>query len=178
MKLAHNKQAYYVLRMQNLPPAKNLGLLIHDVGRLMRRELDQRAQAIGLTSAQWRVLAYLARCEGTNQVNLADLMDMEPITLSRHLDRMETDGLTERRRDPNDRRAHRLYLTDTGRELMASFRGVSTGVMREAIDGISETEIEKMTQLLLRMRGNLTGKASAEVPPLLSKISEQQDAVA
>jgi DNA-binding MarR family transcriptional regulator len=178
MELAHNKQAYYIGGMQNLPPAKNLGLLIHDVGRLMRRELDQRAQAIGLTSAQWRVLAYLARCEGTNQVSLADLMDMEPITLSRHLDRMEADGLTERRRDPSDRRAHRLYLTEAGRELMASFRGVSTGVMREAIDGISDADIEKVTQVLLRMRGNLTGKAGADAPRLLSKIAEQKDAVA
>jgi len=100
--------------MHQLPPAKNLGLLIHDVGRLLRRQLDQQAQAIGLTSAQWRVLAYLARCEGTNQATLADLMDMEPISLSRHLDRMEADGLTERHRDPDDRRAHRLHLTDEG----------------------------------------------------------------
>jgi DNA-binding MarR family transcriptional regulator len=163
--------------MPNLPPAKHFALLIHDVGRLMRRQLDQRAQTIGLTSAQWRVLAYLARCEGSNQASLADLMDMEPITLSRHLDRMEADGLTERRRDPSDRRAHRLYLTDAGRALITAFHSVSADVMRDAIDGISDREIEKITALLLRMRSNLTGKSEAEVPQLLSQMSKERDRV-
>jgi DNA-binding MarR family transcriptional regulator len=159
--------------MQPLSPAKNLGLLIHDVGRLMRRIADQRAQAIGLTSAQWRVLAYLARVEGSNQSALADLMDMEPITLSRHLDRMEADGLTERRRDPADRRAHRLYLTDAGRKLISAFRTATADVMSGALEGVSEREIESITDILFRMRGNLTGKQGSEAPALPSQIPEK-----
>ena len=149
-----------------MPPAKNLGLLMHDVSRLLRRRLDKEAQAIGLTSAQWRVLAYLARCEGSNQASLADFMDMEPITLSRQLDRMEAAGMTERHPDPNDRRAHRLYLTESGRELITGFRAHTAEVMRETVDGISEAEIETMIALLTRMRSNLTGKAGegAEIP--------------
>ncbi len=159
--------------MNQLPPAKNLGLLMHDVSRLLRRQLDQRAQAIGLTSAQWRVLAYLARCEGSNQASLADFMDMEPITLSRQLDRMEAAGMTERHPDPTDRRAHRLYLTEPGRELITGFRTISAEVMRGAVEGISEAEIEKMTELLMRMRSNLTGKTEA-APEFLFKAPEDR----
>jgi len=148
--------------MNTLSPAKNFGLLVHDVGRLLRRQLDQRAQTIGLTSAQWRVLAYLARSEGSNQANLADFMDMEPITLSRHLDRMEAAGLTERRPDPSDRRAHQLFITDSARSLVTEFRAIASEVIGEALAGISEAEIERVVALLLKVRGNLTGKPEAE----------------
>ena len=162
--------------MNHLPPAKNLGFLMHDVSRLLRRRLDKEAQAIGLTSAQWRVLAYLARCEGSNQANLADFMDMEPITLSRQLDRMEAAGMTERHPDPNDRRAHRLYLTESGRELITGFRAHTSEVMRETVEGISEAEIETMTALLTRMRSNLTGKAGEQTE--ISQRVPEKDRVA
>jgi MarR family transcriptional regulator, transcriptional regulator for hemolysin len=154
--------------MDQISPAKNLGLLVHDVSRLLRRRLDQQAQTIGLTSAQWRVLAYLARCEGSNQANLADFMDMEPITLSRHLDRMEAAGLTERRRDPSDRRAHKLYLTEAARPLIAAFRAIAAEVMQEAVDGISATEIDELSDTLLRIRNNLTGKAGDQISDFFS----------
>ena len=91
-----------------LSPAKALALVMHDVSRLLRRRVDKAAQTLGLTSAQWRVLAFVSRCEGSNQASMADHMDMEPITLSRHLDRMEAGGVLERRPDPNARRAPRL----------------------------------------------------------------------
>ncbi len=114
------------------PPGKSLGLLIHDVARLLRRRIDQRAHTIGLTSAQWRVLAAVARAElrgeePLNQAGLADQMDMEPISLSRLVDRMEQAKLIERRADPADRRAYRLYLLDAARPLVAEFRAVATG---------------------------------------------------
>jgi len=153
-----------------LPPAKNLALLMHDVSRLLRRRIDKEAQAIGLTSAQWRVLAYLARCEGSNQANLADFMDMEPITLSRHLDRMQAGGMLERHPDPGDRRAHRLYLTESGRELITGFRAHTADVMREAVDGIAETEIGAMIALLTRMRSNLTGKTGQSTETSMEKV--------
>lgn len=165
--------------MDQLPPSKVLGILLHDVSRLLRRQLDQRAQTIGLTSAQWRVLAYLARCEGSNQANLADYMDMEPITLSRQLDRMVAAGMAERRPDPGDRRAYRLYLTEPGRLLITSFRKISTEVMREAVDGIGDAEIDRLTELLFRMRSNLTGKAGGGTTDFfLSSPPEQKDRVA
>jgi MarR family transcriptional regulator for hemolysin len=151
--------------MTHLSPGKSLAIVMHDVSRLLRRRVDKAAQTIGLTSAQWRVLAYLARAEGSNQASLADHMDMEPITLSRHLDRMEAGGMLERRADPNDRRAHRLFLTDSGRKLIEGFRVVTVEVMKDFTEGVSEEEIAIATDILTRMRANLTGKA-VETPPV------------
>src|SRR5690349_15990228 len=101
---------------------RQLGFLLYDVARLLRRRFDQRAQKSGLTRAQWHVLAILKRNEGLNQAALADLMDMEPITLSRHIDRLESAGWVSRRPDPNDRRARRLYLGEKVTPLLEDMR--------------------------------------------------------
>ena len=89
-----------------------LGFLVHDVARLLRKRLEQQARAagIGLSRAQWQVLANIARCEGINQVGLAGILDIEPITLVRLLDRLEGMGFVERRLDPKDRRQRNLFL--------------------------------------------------------------------
>lgn len=155
--------------MQNLPPAKSLGFLLQDVSRLLRRRLDQRAQTVGLTSAQWRVLAYVARCEflnqePPNQASLADFLDMEPITLSRQIDRIEAAKLIERRPDPNDRRAHRLFLTENARPLVEAFRAVALEMMEEALVGISPAEVDKMVTILARIRANVSGKPNTDLP--------------
>lgn len=155
-----------------LTPAKALALVMHDVSRLLRRRVDKAAQTLGLTSAQWRVLAFVSRCEGSNQASMADHMDMEPITLSRHLDRMQAAGMIERRPDPNDRRAHRLFLTETGRTLMDGFRAVTSDVMDDFVEGISEEELATTIDILARMRANLTGKA-AEAPSLAPALAEK-----
>jgi len=155
-----------------LSPAKALALVMHDVSRLLRRRVDKAAQTLGLTSAQWRVLAFVSRCEGSNQASMADHMDMEPITLSRHLDRMQAAGMIERRPDPNDRRAHRLFLTETGRTLMDGFRAVTSDVMDDFVEGISEEELATTIDILARMRANLTGKA-AEAPSLAPAHAEK-----
>ncbi len=148
----------------NLPPVKGIGLLVHDVGRLLRRRIDQRAQTIGLTSAQWRVLSSVSRAEmrneePLNQAALADQMDMEPITLSRQIDRMEAAGLIERRPDPGDRRANRLYLTDAARPLVEKFRSVATACLEGVLTGVSEAEVETVVEVLTRIRANLVGHA-------------------
>jgi DNA-binding MarR family transcriptional regulator len=116
------------------------------------------------------VLVYLARNEGCNQAALADLMDMEPITLSRHLDRMVADGQTERRPDPEDRRAYRLYLTDQGRSLVTAFRSVTSSVMSETVAGVSEAEMSMMIELLGRLRSNLTGKSDDDPMVISHKV--------
>jgi MarR family transcriptional regulator for hemolysin len=149
--------------MQTMSPIKNLGFLLQDVSRLLRRRMDQRAHTLGLTSAQWRVLAHCARCETMklqpmNQAGLADIMDMEPITLSRQIDRMEAAGLIERRPDPDDRRAHQLFVTENGWPLVNSFRAVGTEVLASALSGVSEEEVATLTDVLTRMRGNISGK--------------------
>jgi len=149
--------------MQTTYPGKALGLLVHDVGRLLRRRIDAKAQSLGLTSAQWRVLSHVFRAESLNQeplnqATLADLMDVEPITLSRQIDRMQAAGLIERRPDPGDRRAYRLFLTEQARPLVAEFRVIAADCINEAIAGVTEAEIDLVSDVLSRIRVNLVGK--------------------
>src|SRR5947209_15456259 len=146
-----------------LPPAKGLSLLVHDVGRLLRRQIDQRAQALGLTSAQWRVLAAVVRTEilnqePLNQASLAEHLEIEPITLSRLVDRMESAKLIERRPDPADRRAYRLFLTEAARPVVADFRAIAYDCVMAALVGVSDAEIDTVTDVLSRVRANLVGR--------------------
>lgn len=148
--------------MQNrhMPPAKGIGLLVQDVSRLLRRRIDHQAQSIGLTSAQWRVLSAVFRAEMLNeeplhQATLADMMDMEPITLSRQVDRMEAAGLIERRPDPGDRQIKRLYLTEAARPLVDKFRSVASSCYDNVLTGISDEEVELVVGILTRVRANL-----------------------
>lgn len=148
-------------------------MLVHDVGRLLRRRVDHKAQALGLTSAQWRVLSAVARTEmlnqePLNQATLADQMDMEPITLSRHVDRMEAAGLIERRPDPSDRRAYRLFLTEAARPLVADFRAVAFECVNSAIVGVTDAEIDLVTDVLSRIRANLVAKPEEPAAPASS----------
>src|SRR5919205_769614 len=103
-----------------------LGFLVHDVARLMRKRLEQRARAagIGLTRAQWQTLAYPPRGEGKKQATPAPLPDIEPITLVRLIDRLEALGLVERRFDPRDRRQRNLFLTEKAWPELARIRAL------------------------------------------------------
>lgn len=155
--------------MDNLPPNKRMAFLIHDVARLLRHRLDKVAEGSGLTSAQWRVLASVARCqslnlEAPNQAALADMLDIEPITLSRQIDRLAAAELIERRPDPADRRAHRLYLTDKAAPMVASFRAMGAKMLGGALDGIDDAVVDTMIATLERIRTNLTGKTETVVP--------------
>lgn len=157
------------MNSNDMPIAKGVGLLIYDVSRLLRRRIDQRATAVGLTSAQWRVLSFVARAEylneeAPNQAALAEKMDLEPITLSRLIDRMESAKLIERRPDPNDRRAHRLHLQDAARPLVAKFRAIAGDCFSGALTGVSDEELDTLVEVLSRIRNNLTGKIETVVP--------------
>jgi MarR family transcriptional regulator, transcriptional regulator for hemolysin len=134
------------------------GFLLHDTARLMRRDFERRSRGTGLTRAQWAVLAYLARSEGTSQAALAEMLEIEPITLVRLLDRLEGAGWVERRPDPTDRRVRRLYLTPTARPLMEQFQELATATREAALRGLSETERNHLTDLLLKVRTNLSGR--------------------
>src|SRR5687767_13222468 len=90
---------------------RSLGFLVADVARLLRRSMDRRLQALGLTQAQWRAIIHLSRNEGMTQATLAESLEIQPITLTRLIDRMESAGWVERRMHPLDRRAVQLYLT-------------------------------------------------------------------
>jgi DNA-binding MarR family transcriptional regulator len=95
---------------------------------------------------------------------LAEQMDLEPITLSRLIDRMEAARLIERRRDPADRRAHRVYLQEAARPLVAKFREVASGCLTDAMVGVSQAEMDQVADVMARIRSNLTGKPETVVP--------------
>ena len=148
--------------MRNPPLDRSFGFLLHDVARLVRKRYEQQARPLGLTRAQWQVLAYLQRHEGINQSGLAELLELEPITIARLLDRMEEAGLVERRADPADRRARRLFLTERARPMLERGRAVGDEVRAEACAGFDAVERERLVDMLLRVRANLSEKRGDE----------------
>src|SRR6187431_2870949 len=106
---------------------------ISDVGRLLRTYADQMARLHGMTRAQWAVLLRLERREGLKQSDLADDLDIQPITLTRLVDRLCANGLIERRADPDDRRAKRLYLTPQARPLMDRLAELGQDMMKTVL---------------------------------------------
>jgi len=139
---------------------------INETARAVRRLFDQRASAMGVTRAQWRVLARLKREPGLRQVELAERLDMEPITLCRIVDRLEEAGLVERKTDPSDRRAWLLELTAKADPLVKQLRILARGIAEEAMDRISENELRQLQDGLAAIRANvahageLRGKAA------------------
>lgn len=139
---------------------RSFGFLVHDVARLFARRFNQRALLfLGLTRAQCRLLGYLARNEGINQAGLADLLEIKPMTLVRQIDRMEEEGWIERRPDPADRRARRLFLTAKARPILARVLELSTEVRAEAFTGVGEAEGHHLIDLLRRVHANLSDRA-------------------
>src|ERR1700757_5063840 len=114
-----------------------LGFLLHDVARLLKKRFEQHARGSGLTRSQWQVLAYLARNEGISQSALAELLEVEPITLARIADKLEALGLVERRPHPSDRRVWLLHLTRPARPKLEQVRKLGDITRSEALVGIS-----------------------------------------
>ena len=141
-----------------------IGFLLHDAARLMRRDFERRTRTVGLTRAQWQTLFHLHRNEGCNQVTLADLLEVEPITLARVIDRLEASGLVERRADPDDRRARLLFLGERAHPLLDELKALGAQTRETALAGLSEDERNQLWTLLSRMRANLSDRdATADV---------------
>lgn len=128
---------------------------INETARAIRRLFDQRASAMGVTRAQWRVLARLKREPGLKQVELAERLDMEPITLCRIVDRLEEAGLVERKTDPSDRRAWLLELTASADPVVKQLRGLARSIAEEAMDGIQQGDIRELQDRLAAIRSNV-----------------------
>jgi DNA-binding MarR family transcriptional regulator len=133
----------------------SLGFLISDVSRLMRRRFDERARQLGATRAQWRTLTMLSRNEGLNQGALAELLEVEPITLCRMIDRPEESGMVERRRDPADRRAWRLFLTEKSKPMLAELRATADEMFEQVLVGMNEAARNALNDSLNLIRTNL-----------------------
>lgn len=139
-----------------------LGFLFGDISRLLRERFNARAASAGLTLAQARALVYLARHEGISQVALARLIEVTPITLLRQVDRLSDAGLVERKANPVDRRAQKLYLTDAGRGLLKKLAVIGGAITETAVDGLTLEEREQLQALLEKVKGNL---AETNPPP-------------
>jgi MarR family transcriptional regulator, transcriptional regulator for hemolysin len=127
---------------------------IGETAHALRKAFDRRAVGLGVTRAQWKVLFRLDRRPGLRQIELADMLDIEPITLSRIVDRLEEAELVERRPDPSDRRAWRLHVTAKARPLIAKLRDVADEMIAEAFAGIDPKDIEITRRVLSRAREN------------------------
>jgi DNA-binding MarR family transcriptional regulator len=136
---------------------------IGETAHALRKAFDRHAFGLGVTRAQWKVLFRLSRTPGLRQVELADILEIEPITLCRIIDRLEENGLVERSRDPADRRAWRLNLTSKAQPLVEKLRRVGAVLIDEAFAGLSTDEIGTVRRVLGRVRENV-GRPSAGAP--------------
>ena len=134
----------------------NYAFEVVETARLIRREANKRAAVLGATKAQWRVLAWLKRTgDGARQVELAEGLDVEPITLCRMIDRLEEAGLVERRRDESDRRAWRIHLTPAAAPMLVKLEEMGLAFNADMLAGISEADRETVLRVLGQMRSNL-----------------------
>src|SRR5947209_7964976 len=140
---------------------RSFGFLINEVARLFGRRFDHNGRRLGLTRAQCRILGYLARNEGINQAGLADLLEIRPMTLVRQIDRMEDTGWIERRADPGDRRARRLFLTGKGHDVLSRIWDVASETREEALARLSAAEADRLIELLRRVQGTLSERVPA-----------------
>lgn len=143
-------------------PERSVGFLLHEVSRLTRRRFNARLQPSGLTQEQWRALAHIARREGIGQAALADILEIQPITLTRVIDRLAGAGLVERRPNPNDRRAVQLFLTAQATPLIEHIAEHAAAVHREALADLPPAARETLIDILQAMKRNL---ARAEDAP-------------
>ncbi|MGH8042440.1 MAG: MarR family winged helix-turn-helix transcriptional regulator [Rudaea sp.] len=137
------------------------GFLVTDVTRLMRKHFDRRAVRFNLTRAQWRALKRLSHGEGMCQNELAEQLEMEPIAIGRVIDRLQKAGFVERRADPADRRAWRLFLTARAHDVIDDMELISSELFRQAQRGITTAQMKSMIDVLGRMKDNLNALDSA-----------------
>lgn len=134
----------------------SLGALLVDITRMMRRTFQQMMEGRGLTLAQARVLVYVSRREGMRQIELAELLEVQPITLARLIDQLVQAGLVERRADPQDRRAHRIHLLPASAPYLRSIDTVMASIRAQALHGLNHTQAAALLEGLRVMRNNLS----------------------
>ena len=133
----------------------SFGYLLNDVTLLFRKHFDRRAVKFGLTRAQWRATKMLYYREGLRQTELAEQLEMEPIAVGRVIDRLQAAGFVERRPDPKDRRAWRLYVTEQARSVIDDMELIAHGLRKDATRGIDVAEMQQAMDVMNRIKDNL-----------------------
>ena len=141
----------------------SFGYLLNDVTLLFRKHFDRRAVKFGLTRAQWRATKMLYHREGMRQNELAEMLEMEPIAVGRVIDRLQAAGFVERRADPRDRRAWRLYVTDQAHDVVDDMERIALELRGEATRGIGYDEMKRCLAVMERIKANLQA-LDAELP--------------
>jgi len=139
----------------NKSAENNLGYLLHDVTRHLRKHFDRRATRLELTRAQWRALKSIRRHEGLSQTELAEYLDMEPIPVGRVIDRLEKTGFVERRADPGDRRRWLLYLQPRAHAVVDEMEAIGGGLWDDALRGIDAADLATLLRVLAQIKDNL-----------------------
>jgi len=145
----------------------NFLFALGEVQRLVRAYADKAAARYGITRAQWAVLARVERAEGMKQTELAEQMEMQPITLTRLIDKLCANGWVERRGDETDRRVNRLYLRKTGRQLLGKLSGLRSELTATALDGINPLDAQRLLSQLELIKENVRNaiqNGEAEAP--------------
>lgn len=153
--------------MTQYDPHRSFGFLLHDIARMLRKNFTRRVQALGLTQTQWQALAHLSRNEGIRQVALAEILEIQPISLARLVDRLEAAGWVERRADPGDRRAFQLFLTQRAKPLLEQMWATARQIREEAMAGLAAADQAQMIEALCVIKTNLLhmDKATGESKP-------------
>lgn len=148
-------------------PDLPFGFLLGDAHRLFRRRFERAAEAagLGLTAGEARTLAFVAAYEGLRQAGLAEVMNVDPMTLVGHLDALEAKGLVAREPDPTDRRAKRVRPTPAAAGTVAAIGEVGRGIRAVATRGLAEADVAALRGTLLRIVANLSEAAAAEREP-------------
>ena len=136
----------------------SLGFLLADVSRLLRRTFQQRMEGSELTFVQARVLVNISRREGIRQVELAELLELQPIALVHLIDQLAQMGLVERRPDPNDRRAYQLFLTEAAAPHLAAIKQIGATIQTDMLRGLSKHQSEQFLSSLKIVRDNLAAR--------------------
>lgn len=149
--------------MENL--SRDPIFLLHDVARIMRTRFDQWARAYGMTRAQGVILVRLERQPGLSQNEMAAICEVEPITVGRLVDRLETRGLIERRPDPTDRRVRRLHLLPAAKPILADIHAYKLELMEFVASGLDPKTVEIVVEVLLHMKKKLTTEVANDKSP-------------
>jgi len=147
---------------KDLNTGLRFGFLIHDVSRLRRVAVDRALKPLGITRAQWWVLAFLSRRDGMTQTALAADLDMTKVAIGGLLDRMENAGFVTRRADQSDGRARRVYLTRAGAKMVGSIRQSVEVVELQILDRVSDASLEQATETLRTLKETLLELLGAE----------------
>jgi MarR family transcriptional regulator for hemolysin len=142
-----------------------LGLLLHDAARALRRAFEERSAEFGLSSAQWRMMVHVCKVGSAPQSRFADLLEIEPISVSRLLDRMEAQGWVTRDNDPNDRRVRLVLPTDKALQAFDHIKTIAEDVYGQALAGLTEDERRILTMGLCTIVTNLAAEPACEKAP-------------